>query len=312
MSAPRLTILLPVYNEAPALAPLYGEIARAAESTGLRWEALFVDDGSNDGSFDTLRQLHAKDPGHLRVLRLGGHRGKTAALAAGFAEARGEIIITMDSDGQDDPAEIPRFLEALEQGYGVVSGWKVERRDPGAKVAASRLFNWAVRRLTGVPLHDVNCGFKAWRAEVAKGLRLYGDMHRLLPVLAAAQGARIGEIPVHHRPRTQGRSKYGWGRAVRGFVDLLAVWAGADAAIPSWGVAMIGLAGLVLMGAGAVWALRAVADPSGWWAMQAWAYLLSALVAAGGAVFFAAGGLGLRHRRRSARAAPPPIAERLE
>lgn len=216
-----VAFVIPVYNERESLAPLVEEIERYA---GPRPHRLyFVDDGSNDGSPDELRALSNRFP-FVSVVTLGSHRGKSAALAAGFALVREDVVITMDSDLQDDPSEVPRFLEALAAGADVVCGWKAERSDPAHRRMASRLYNAAVTRLFGLAVHDVNCGFKIMRAEVATALPLTRGMHRLIPVLAALRGYTVVEIPVTHRPRRYGKSKYGIGRYVEGAWDVLALW----------------------------------------------------------------------------------------
>jgi glycosyltransferase involved in cell wall biosynthesis len=185
-------------------------------------EFLFVDDGSRDGSWAVLSNLAASDP-RVRAIRFRRNFGKAAALTAGFAAARGERVFTLDADLQDDPAEIPRFLDKLDQGYDVISGWKRTRHDPWHKVIPSRVFNGMVSLLTGCRLHDHNCGFKLYRRQVVREVGIYGELHRFVPVLAHARGFRVGEIEVHHRPRTHGSSKYGFSRFLKGFLDLLTV-----------------------------------------------------------------------------------------
>jgi dolichol-phosphate mannosyltransferase len=189
---------------------------------GQSWEAVFVDDGSTDGSFAALTRLHSARP-NVRVVRLRRNFGKAAALASGFAQAQGDVVVTIDADLQDDPAEIPRLLAKLEEGFDLVSGWMAQRRDPLTRRVLSRIFNWVTGRVSGLRLHDLNCGLKAYRAEVVEGLRLYGELHRFIPVLAHYRGHRIAELPVNHRPREHGRSRYGVERYVRGFLDLLTV-----------------------------------------------------------------------------------------
>jgi dolichol-phosphate mannosyltransferase len=232
-----ISVVIPVYNERESLAALHAEIAAVAAAEGLELEVLFVDDGSTDGSWQVIRDLSHQ---HLLVhgLRFRRNFGKAAALLAGFRAARGEIILTLDADLQDDPREIPRFLKALDgapdgadadgrdgprQPLDVVSGWKQVRYDPWHKVAPSRVFNWMVSALTGVRLHDHNCGMKAYRAAVFREVRLYGELHRFIPVLAAARGFKVGEIVIAHRPRKFGQSKYGVRRLVKGLLDLLTV-----------------------------------------------------------------------------------------
>ena len=214
------SVVLPLFNEAESLAQLHVELARAFADQPV--EFLFVDDGSTDGSWRVIRDLAAIDP-RVRAIRLRRNFGKSAALSAGFAEARGEVVMTLDADLQDNPAEVGRFLDAIASGLDVVSGWKKARHDPWHKVGPSRLFNWVVSRSTGCRLHDHNCGFKAYRREVLAEIDIYGELHRFIPVLAHARGFRIGEIVVNHRPRRFGRSKYGVGRLVKGFLDLMTV-----------------------------------------------------------------------------------------
>jgi len=217
-----LSIVIPVYNEEPSLQLLYEEIREVSAAGGYEVEVIFVDDGSDDGSWERIRSLAAADP-RVRGIRFRRNFGKAAALSAGFADARGQLVLTMDADLQDDPHEIPRFLEAMQGQVDVLSGWKRVRHDPWHKVLPSRVFNAMVSTLTGVHLHDHNCGMKCYRREVLDEIQLYGEMHRFVPVLAAARGFRTGEIEVHHRPRRFGRSKYGITRLVKGFLDLLTV-----------------------------------------------------------------------------------------
>jgi dolichol-phosphate mannosyltransferase len=217
-----LSVVVPVRNEERSIAFLYDELAAALDPLGEAWEAVFVDDGSTDGSFAALTRLHAAAP-NVRVVRLRRNFGKAAALMAGFDQARGETIVTLDGDLQDDPSEIPRLLAKLDEGFDLVSGWKTQRRDPVMRRVLSRLFNAVTSRFSGVRLHDMNCGLKAYRAEVVHGLRIYGELHRFIPVLAHYRGYRIAELPVNHRPREHGRSRYGPERYLRGFLDLLTV-----------------------------------------------------------------------------------------
>jgi glycosyltransferase involved in cell wall biosynthesis len=217
-----ISFVIPVFNEVESLSLLHDEIADHASRTGHDYEIIFIDDGSRDASWSLVKELRAANP-KVRGIRFRRNFGKAAALSAGFEAARGEIIMTLDADLQDDPGEIPRFLEALAQDKDVVSGWKRRRHDPWHKVGPSRVFNGLVSWLTGVKLHDHNCGFKCYRAEVFQEVRLYGEMHRFIPVLAAARGFRVGEIEVNHRPRRFGHSKYGVKRFIKGFLDLLTV-----------------------------------------------------------------------------------------
>ena len=217
-----ISIVIPVYNEEESLAVLYGEIAAVAKQGGLDFEVLFVDDGSRDGSWRVIEGLAREHP-QVQGVRFRRNFGKAAALSAGFAAARGDTVLTLDADLQDDPAEIPRFLAALAEGFDVVSGWKKKRLDPWHKVWPSWVFNGLVSWLTGVALHDHNCGMKCYRSEVFREVRLYGELHRFIPVLAAARGFRVGEVAINHRPRQFGHSKYGVRRFVKGFLDLLTV-----------------------------------------------------------------------------------------
>jgi dolichol-phosphate mannosyltransferase len=217
-----ISVVIPVHDEELSIALLYDELRAALEPLQREWEAIYVDDGSTDGTFAALTRLHDEMP-NVRVVRLRRNFGKSAALAAGFAQARGEVVVTIDGDLQDDPQEIPKLLAKLDEGFDLVSGWKARRRDSAAKVFLSRGFNAMTGWLTGVRLHDVNCGLKAYRAEVLRGLRIYGELHRFIPVLAHHRGFRIAELPVNHRPREHGRSRYGLERYARGFLDLLGV-----------------------------------------------------------------------------------------
>jgi glycosyltransferase involved in cell wall biosynthesis len=222
MSEPALSLVVPVYNERESLTALHAEIAAVTGECSLAVEMIFVDDGSTDGSWDVVKELATHDP-RVRGLRFRRNFGKAAALQAGFRLARGNRLITLDADLQDDPAEIPNFLKQLDHGYDLVSGWKKVRHDPWHKVLPSRVFNALVTGLTGVKLHDHNCGMKAYVAAVVREMHLYGEMHRYITVLAAAKGFRVGELIIHHRARRFGRSKYGWKRFLRGFLDLLTV-----------------------------------------------------------------------------------------
>lgn len=223
-----LSIVIPVFNEAESLCQLHADLrAMAAGSPPApplshALDVIFVDDGSTDGSWQAIERLAASDA-DVRGIRLRRNFGKAAALCAGFNAARGELVMSLDADLQDDPAEIPRFLERIEPDLDVVSGWKQVRHDPWHKVWPSRVFNWLVSRLTGLWLHDHNCGMKLYRREVLREVRLYGELHRFVPVLAHARGFRVGEMAIQHRPRKFGRSKYGLERLVKGFLDLLTV-----------------------------------------------------------------------------------------
>jgi len=217
-----VSIVVPVYNEADSIEPLVAEIDTAMGELGRPYEVVFVDDGSDDGTFGVLETLAQRHPG-VRVVKLRRNFGKSAALTHGFAVACGEIVVTMDGDRQDDPAEALKLIARLEEGYDLVSGWKQSRQDPISKTVPSRLFNWTVRRATGLTLHDFNCGLKVYRREVLDAISIYGELHRYIPVVAAQQGFRVTEERVAHRRRAAGRSKYGWQRYMRGYLDLLTV-----------------------------------------------------------------------------------------
>jgi glycosyltransferase involved in cell wall biosynthesis len=217
-----LSFIVPVFNEHESLAQLHSEISQVCIPQGIDYELLFVDDGSRDGSWEIIEQLSIQDP-KVSGIRFRRNFGKAAALTAGMAVAKGEFFMMLDADLQDDPIEIPRFLSTLGEGFDVVNGWKVRRLDPWHKVYPSKVFNWLVGWLTGLRLHDHNCGFKLFKREVASEIRLYGELHRFVPVLAYARGFRVAEIEVHHRKRQFGHSKYGFKRFIRGFLDLLTV-----------------------------------------------------------------------------------------
>jgi glycosyltransferase involved in cell wall biosynthesis len=222
-SEPKLiSIVVPVFNESGSLEELGQALQTVASTHGLRVEVILVDDGSRDGSWEKICQLAARDP-RTRGIRFRRNFGKASALDAGFGAALGEFVVQMDADLQDDPAEIPRFLAKLGEGFDVVNGWKQPRKDPWHKLWPSRVFNGLVSRLTGLKLHDHNCGLKCFRAEVVKGLHLYGELHRFIPVMAHARGYLVAELPVEHHPRRYGKSKYGGHRFVKGFLDLLTI-----------------------------------------------------------------------------------------
>ena len=222
MTEPRLSVVVPAYNEAESLPELHRELVAALDALHMSWEVLYVDDGSRDGTDRVIEALCAEDE-RVRGILLLRNFGKSAALATGFKAVRGEFVCTLDADLQDDPSEIPRLLAKLDEGFDLVTGWKAHRRDPLRRRIPSKIFNWVTGRVSGLRLHDLNCGLKAYRAEVVQGLRLYGELHRFIPVLAHYRGHRIAELPVNHRPREHGRSRYGMERYVRGFLDLLTV-----------------------------------------------------------------------------------------
>lgn len=248
-----ISVVIPVLDERESLRQLAEEIRLTGQQHGLEIEIIFVDDGSTDGSWEIIEQLAQEDP-RLRGIRFRRNFGKAAALSAGFHAARGDPVFSLDADLQDDPREIPRFLKALDDGLDVVSGWKKIRHDPWHKVIPSRIFNWAVGWLTGVRLHDHNCGMKCYRAAVFREVRLYGELHRFIPVLAAARGFRVGELEIQHRPRPYGRSKYGLERFIKGFLDLLTVkFLTSYSHRPQHVLGTIGLVAFVLGGLGMTW-----------------------------------------------------------
>ncbi len=219
----QLSIVVPLYNEAESLPELIPRLEAVAEQwTGGTYEIWLIDDGSTDGSFEVIRQFHRRNS-RIRGIRFRRNYGKSAALAVGFAEAQGQYVVTIDADLQDEPEEIPRLLAKLSEGYDLVSGWKKHRRDPLSKTLPSRLFNAVVSAVSGLRLHDFNCGLKAYRREVVKAVQIYGEMHRYIPALAHWEGFRVTELPVRHHPRKYGRSKFGASRFVKGFLDLLTV-----------------------------------------------------------------------------------------
>lgn len=217
-----LSIVIPVLNEEESLRELHRQIVDVCQSNAINVELIFVDDGSTDRSWSIISELSENDP-RVFGIRFRRNFGKAAALTAGMNAVSGDYIMMMDADLQDDPAEIPKFLAKIDEGFDVVNGWKERRLDPWHKVYPSKVFNWMVGSLNGLHLHDHNCGIKMFRADVPREVRLYGEMHRFIAVLAYARGFRVAEVPVHHRPRQFGHSKYGIRRFLRGFLDLLTV-----------------------------------------------------------------------------------------
>lgn len=217
-----LSIVVPVFDEVGALPELIAELDEVLGGIGRSHELIFVDDGSTDGSTELL-EGRAEERADLALVRLNRNLGKSAALAAGFARSGGDVVVTLDGDGQDDPHEIPAMLAKLDEGYDLVSGWKRDRQDPGRRRTASRVFNWTTARISGVELHDMNNGLKAYRGDRIRELDIYGELHRFIPVLGAQRGWRVAEVPVNHRPRVHGRTKFGLERYARGMLDLLAV-----------------------------------------------------------------------------------------
>jgi glycosyltransferase involved in cell wall biosynthesis len=251
VTTPRVSVVIPVYNEAENLADLHRELTASLQSFGQPYEILIVDDGSRDGTLERLLAIEAADP-RVRVLRLRRNFGQTAAFSAGFDHARGEVIVTSDGDLQNDPADIPALVAKLDEGYDMVCGWRRQRRDPVSKKIPSWFANRIISAATGVRLHDYGCSLKAIRAEVVRGLRLYGEMHRFIPAVASWMGVSLAEMPVNHRRRTRGRSKYGLGRTLRVLIDLFTVkFLLAYGTRPAhlfglWGLASGGLGFLIL------------------------------------------------------------------
>lgn len=217
-----ISIVIPVLNEEQNLAPLHREIDEVLRSAGLQAEVIIVDDGSKDGSWNEVTQLARRDP-RVHGIRFRRNFGKAAALSAGFACVRGEFVVTLDADLQDNPSEIPGLIRQLETGFDLVNGWKRRRFDPWHKVIPSRIFNWMIRLAGGLKLHDHNCGLKGYRVEVVREIRIYGELHRFITLLAHARGFRVTEMEVQHRPRIHGQSHYGMERFVKGLLDLLTV-----------------------------------------------------------------------------------------
>ncbi|MGB9771829.1 MAG: glycosyltransferase family 2 protein [Candidatus Kapaibacteriota bacterium] len=218
-----ITVVIPLYNEEASIEELGAKLEKVLNPlTKNRYEVIFVDDGSTDSSRDKIRELHNRNP-RIHCISFRRNYGKSAALAVGFKAARGRYVVTMDADLQDDPEEIPNLIKKLNEGYDLVSGWKKKRHDPITKTLPSKLFNLVTSLVSGIRLHDFNCGLKAYRNNVVKRLNVYGEMHRYLPVLAYWDGFRVTEIPVRHHPRKYGKSKFGSGRFIKGFLDLLTV-----------------------------------------------------------------------------------------
>lgn len=217
-----ISIVIPLYNEVESLPELYSQIKEVVRANRYNYEIIFVDDGSSDGSLEILKQLRQNDK-NVKITSFRRNYGKSAALAVGFEHAKGDVIITMDADLQDDPHEIPNLLKKLDEGFDLVSGWKKKRYDPITKTIPSRIFNFVVSTLTGIKIHDFNCGLKAYRKTVAKDIKVYGELHRYLPVIAHWAGYKIGEVVVQHHPRKYGKTKFGISRFLKGFLDLLTV-----------------------------------------------------------------------------------------
>lgn len=220
---PQISFIIPAKDEENSIRPLYDQILSEMKKLRKSYEILFIDDGSKDTTFDEIKKL-SKINKNIRVIKHRSNFGKSIALQNGFDLSQGKIVITMDADLQDDPKEIPNFIKKIDEGYDLVSGWKKKRNDPISKVIPSRVINFVIRILTGVKIHDINCGFKAYKKEVVKGLNLYGDLYRFIPILADKKGYKITEIIINHRNRLHGKSKYGWKRFISGFLDLLTIF----------------------------------------------------------------------------------------
>ena len=309
--APALSIVVPAMNEEGNLANLHEAIAGILDPLERDFEIVFVDDGSTDGTWAAMTSIAAHDP---RVVALRHRRnfGKACGLTTGFSVARGAVILTMDADLQDDPAEIPHFLAKVDEGFDLVSGWKQRRQDPLGKTFPSRIFNSTVRVVSGVPLHDFNCGFKAYRSVVVRNIRLYGELHRFTPVLAHAEGFRVGEIPVRHHARSWGRSKYGWSRLVKGFLDLLTVTFLTE--YRQRPMHVLGMPGLIAIAAGGLFGLWLTAEKvlTGASIGNRPLLLLSVLLVVVGVQFFGLGLLGellVHAQTRDGRSQPMPVQE---
>jgi glycosyltransferase involved in cell wall biosynthesis len=248
-----LSVVIPLHDERDNLRPLHDELAAVLQRIGRSYEIVFIDDGSTDGSADVLRQIKASDP-HTRVIRLARQSGQTAALSCGLRNAAGQTIVAIDADGENDPADIPRLLETLDDGgYDLVSGWRTGRWADArfARRIPSEAANALISRMTGVNLHDYGCTLKAYRRDLAQRLMLYGEMHRFVPAIAAELGAKIAEVEVNFRPRHSGQSKYGPGRIIRTLLDLITVlFLSGYSTRP---IQVFGLIGFVLGGLGSIW-----------------------------------------------------------
>lgn len=219
---PEVSVVVPLLNESQSLEELHLRLVEVLEASQRPFEIIYIDDGSTDGSLEILKAIYSRDS-RVKVLSFRRTYGKSAALAVGFEEAQGEIIVTIDADLQDDPKEIPNLIEKLESGYDLVSGWKKHRKDPISKTIPSRLFNMLVRMVTGLKIHDINCGLKVYKRQVTRQFKLYGQLHRFLPVFAFKEGFRVGEMAVTHHPRKYGKTKYGIRRFQHGILDLMTV-----------------------------------------------------------------------------------------
>ena len=249
--SPEISIVVPLLNEQDNIGPLYEQITQTLTDV-YDYEIIFVDDGSSDNSFDILAKLQKTDA-RIRVICFRRNFGQTAALSAGFAHARGKVIVAIDADLQNDPADIPKMIARLDEGFDVVSGWRKKRHDNAVtRLLPSKIANWLISRITGVKLHDYGCTLKVYRREVVEETKLYGEMHRFIPALASWSGARIAEMPVNHRPRTTGKTKYGLGRTLKVVLDLITVkFLGSFSTKPIYifgGLGLLGAFGAILFG----------------------------------------------------------------
>ncbi len=245
-----ISFIIPACNEEQSIGPLYEELDAMCRGSGFEREVVFIDDGSRDGTWAEIQKLAAEHAG-VRAIRFRRNFGKAAALDAGFREARGQYVVTLDADLQDNPADVPSMLARLDQGCDLVVGWKRRRHDPWHKVIPSRIFNWMIGAVSGVKLHDHNCGLKCYRGEVTREITLYGELHRFITLLAYARGFVVTEMEVHHRPRSFGKSKYGAKRFVKGFLDLVTVsFLTGFSQRPLHFLGVFGLLGMLLGGAG--------------------------------------------------------------
>lgn len=218
----KLSLVIPAKDEEKSIKPLYQEIISNKKLSKYDLEVIFIDDGSVDSTFDEISKIHRKD-NRVIGIRLRGNQGKSIALQNGFDYASGETIVTLDADLQDDPNEVPKLLDKLSEGYDIVSGWKKVRHDPLSKTLPSKIGNFSTRLLTGIKIHDLNCGLKVYTKEAAKSLTLYGELYKYIPVLAERKNFRVTEVIIKHRPRKFGHSKFGWERNIKGFLDMLTV-----------------------------------------------------------------------------------------
>ncbi|MBN2501894.1 MAG: glycosyltransferase family 2 protein [Anaerolineales bacterium] len=246
-----VSVVIPIYNEEQTVPLLHEALHAALDDHSCTWEVIFVDDGSRDGSLDALEALAADDPEHTRVVALRRNFGQTAAISAGIDYSTGEIIVLMDGDMQNDPADIPMLLDKLNEGYDVVSGWRINRQDTFiTRTLPSRIANGLISRVTGVHLHDYGCSLKAYRREVLRGFRLYGEMHRFIPAYAGYVGAKIVEVPVRHHPRKHGKTNYGLERTVKVILDLFTVK--FLSGFSNKPIYLFGTPGIMFMGLGSV------------------------------------------------------------